>query len=87
MLTRGIAHTDEILARVRDYLPILRSSSTSWWEETDWNMHLSVSLPLRPQEVEVWPQEIKNLLADFSSEWKALDFTPRRHDRSKHDLN
>ena len=35
-LKPDIAQTEEVLARVRDHLPYLRSSPTSWWEENDW---------------------------------------------------
>ena len=64
-LKPDIAQTEEVLARVRDHLPNLRSSSTRWWEENGWILYLSVPLPCRHQEVEFWPQEIKDFWQTF----------------------
>ena len=65
-LQPDIAQKEAILARVREHLPTLRSSSTSWWEANDWVLHLSEPLPCRPLGVEVWPQEIEDFWQPFS---------------------
>ena len=86
-LQPDIAQKEAILARVREHLPTLRSSSTSWWEANDWVLHLSEPLPCRPLGVEFWPQEIEDFWQTFQWSRNPWILTPQASElsRSKYD--
>lgn len=86
-LQPDIAQTAVILARVQKHLPNLRSSSTSWWEENDWILHLSEPLPWRPQGDEIWPQEINDFWQTFQWSGNPWILSPQALELSRSKYN